>query len=217
MARRPPPASRDFRAKRQIPVTGEVDQRTLDRLPRDDPHSDERRVAQPDPEALSERPRRPLPDRPGAVHQQGVHRWSGWSTARLSSAMDVRFGSQKTPTREGVVHGGLEVPEPRLDDLRHADAVRDVLQRRPGRALLLGLRGPRLQRRLPRLRQRPGRRGSLRSSTRSGSATRSSSTGERSAPRRQDHRTGRGDRHGVLGVRAARAVGAAERPAVGSV
>src|SRR4029453_11485836 len=48
----------------------------------------------------------------------------------------------------------LEVGEPRLQALRVGDAVRDVLQRRPGRALLRGLRGPRLLRRLARLRER---------------------------------------------------------------
>ena len=155
-ARRPRSSVRGFQAKRQIPVTGEVDQRTLDRLPGDDPHADQRRAAQQDPEAVggSGLDSRCLTGRAMCISKRTnslVWVVDGKAAAADGRALRVRRDADP----RGLVLGGLEVPEPRLDDLPHPDAVRDVLQRRPGRALLARLRRPRLQRRLPRLRQRP--------------------------------------------------------------
>ena len=55
---------------------------------------------------------------------------------KVLSTMEVRFGSQYTPTREGAFHVDFKSPAPRLDDLPHSHAIRDVLQRGPGSALL---------------------------------------------------------------------------------
>ena len=63
-------AVRGFQAKREIPVTGEVDQRTLDRLHAHDHRADPGRAAQPARRQRARRPRPALHDRPGAVHRQ---------------------------------------------------------------------------------------------------------------------------------------------------
>ena len=61
--------------------------------PRDDPHPDERRVAQPDPQAVGERPRLPLPDRARAVRQQGTNSLVWVVNGKPQVRIDVRFGS----------------------------------------------------------------------------------------------------------------------------
>lgn len=94
-------AVRGFQAKREVPVTGEVDRRTLDRL-----HAMTR---EPTAEELADRP---VANRPGALDPRcrtgrvlcidkssRTLRWVVEGTVRES--FDVRFGSEYTPTREG--------------------------------------------------------------------------------------------------------------------
>ena len=69
--------------------------------------------------------------------------------SKIIKTMDARFGCASTRTREGVFSVFQKNRDWDLDALRLEDAVLDVLQRRPGRALLVGLRGPRVCR-LPR-------------------------------------------------------------------
>ena len=147
---------------------------------RDDPRAHQRRARQPVPRRRAHpgAARRPLPHRPRALRgQDEQHRAVGGR--RPGPAHDggaVRGVVQPDPRR--LVPRRLEVARPRLEAVRLGDALRDVLLRRPGGALLLGLRRPRVRRRLARLRQRARPRGHpAGSSTRSTSATRSSSTG----------------------------------------
>ena len=169
-------AVRGFQEKRGFAVTGEVDRRTMERLVAMTSDADARRA-----DNLGNIPgaaRRRGADRPGDVRRQDQphaalgdrrrgHQDHGRAVRRLGHA-----------DPGGLVHRRLQEPRPRLRALRHHDAVRDVLLRRPGRALLAGLRVGRLRRRLARLRQRARlRRASPGCSTRSRSATRSSSTG----------------------------------------
>ena len=94
-------AVRGFQAKREIPVTGEVDQRTLDRLHAMTYQPTYERDAQH--RARAGRARPALPDRPRAVRRQDLAtRCAGWSTARCRRRYDVRFGSDELPTREGA-------------------------------------------------------------------------------------------------------------------
>ena len=168
-------AVRGFQAKRGIPVTGEVDQRTLDRLhamTRTPTREAMHNLATPGGTGGHARPA--LPDRPGRCASTSPASTLRWVVdGKVLRTVDVRFGSDELPTREGVFTRLLEEPRPRVEPLRHLDAVRDVLLRRPGRALLPRLRGQRLQRRLARVRERPRlRRRSPGSSTRCRSATR---------------------------------------------
>ena len=78
-------AVRGFQAKREIPVTGEVDQRTLDRLHAMTTEPTEAELANEVPSSNGNaRPaRRAVHDRPGAVHRQDAAApCAGWSTAR---------------------------------------------------------------------------------------------------------------------------------------
>lgn len=95
-------AVRGFQTKRQIPVTGEVDQRTLDRL-----HA---MTSLPSHAAMYN-----LGNQPGALDARCTTgrvlcidktsqtlRWV--VDGRVQRTMDVRFGASYTPTREGVFH-----------------------------------------------------------------------------------------------------------------
>jgi len=95
-------AVRGFQAKREIPVTGEVDQRTLDRL-----HA---MTSKPTDAELHNRG-----NTPGALDPRcrtgrvlcidktsSTLRWVVDGTVRQT--LDVRFGAASTPTREGVFH-----------------------------------------------------------------------------------------------------------------
>jgi peptidoglycan hydrolase-like protein with peptidoglycan-binding domain len=94
-------AVRGFQAKRKIPVTGKVDQRTLDRL-----HG---MTAEPSRDAMG------LHNVPGALDPRcrsgrvlcidkssQTLRWVVDGT--VLKTVDVRFGASYTPTREGVFH-----------------------------------------------------------------------------------------------------------------
>jgi len=92
---------RGFQAKRQIPVTGEVDQRTLGRLRgmTRAPSSAELYNRTPKPSA-SGLDRRCLTGRALCISKRTNSLvWVVDGRARLR--MDVRFGSDRTPTREG--------------------------------------------------------------------------------------------------------------------
>ena len=94
-------AVRGFQAKRQIPVTGAVDQRTLDRL--------RSMTTAPTRDALG------LPNVPGPLDPRcrtgrvicidKSSRTLRWVVdGRVLKTVDVRFGASYTPTREGVFH-----------------------------------------------------------------------------------------------------------------
>ena len=92
---------RGFQAKRQIPVTGEVDQRTLDRLRAmtHTPTSDElhNRIPKPSVSGLDSRC---LTGRALCISKRSNSLvWVINGKAQLR--VDVRFGSYETPTREG--------------------------------------------------------------------------------------------------------------------
>ena len=95
-------AVRGFQAKREIPVTGEVDQRTLDRLyaMTSTPTDAELHNRGNTPGALDPR------CRTGRVlcidKTSSTLRWVVDGTVRQT--LDVRFGASSTPTREGVFH-----------------------------------------------------------------------------------------------------------------
>jgi hypothetical protein len=95
-------AVRGFQAKREIPVTGEVDQRTLDRL--------RAMTAEPTVAELHNRA-----NQPGALDPRcrtgrvicvdktsSTLRWV--VDGKVLQTLDVRFGASTTPTREGVFH-----------------------------------------------------------------------------------------------------------------
>ncbi|MDI6909418.1 peptidoglycan-binding protein [Nocardioides sp.] len=95
-------AVRGFQAKREIPVTGEVDQRTLDRLyaMTSTPTDAELHNRGNTPGALDPR------CRTGRVlcidKTSSTLRWVVDGAVRQT--LDVRFGASSTPTREGVFH-----------------------------------------------------------------------------------------------------------------
>ena len=95
-------AVRGFQRKRQIPVTGAVDRRTLDRL--------EAMTAEPTVAELHNRA-----NQPGALDARcrvgrvicvdktsSTLRWV--VDGQVLQTLDVRFGASSTPTREGVFH-----------------------------------------------------------------------------------------------------------------
>ena len=95
-------AVRGFQAKRKIPVTGEVDRRTLDRL--------HEMTSAPTRAAMHN-----LGNKPGALDPRCLEgrvlcidkssqtlRWVVQGT--VQKAVDVRFGAAYTPTREGLFH-----------------------------------------------------------------------------------------------------------------
>lgn len=96
-------AVKAFQAKREIPVTGEVDQRTLDRLAG--------MTSRPTVEELTNKP--PKVVAPAALDQRCmtgrvlcINKTSNklyWVVdGTVKQRLDVRFGSELTPTREGV-------------------------------------------------------------------------------------------------------------------
>src|SRR5262245_48667304 len=95
-------AVRGFQAKREIPVTGEVDQRTLERLTAMTytPTHEAMYNIEPKPGALDAR------CRTGRVlcidKTSRTLRWV--VDGEVLKTVDVRFGSEYTPTREGVFH-----------------------------------------------------------------------------------------------------------------
>jgi len=99
-------AVRGFQAKREIPVTGEVDQRTLDRLyamtatPTDAELHNRGTLPQNSPGALDAR------CRTGRVlcidKTSSTLRWV--VDGAVQQTLDVRFGGSSTPTREGLFH-----------------------------------------------------------------------------------------------------------------
>jgi len=97
-------AVRGFQAKREIPVTGEVDQRTLDRL-----------YAMTTEPTQAELTNQNTTNTPGALDPRCLEgrvlcidktsRTLRWVIdGRVQKTMDVRFGSEYTPTREGLFH-----------------------------------------------------------------------------------------------------------------
>ena len=97
---------RGFQAKRQIPVTGAVDQRTLDRLRGMTryPTSDELHNRLPKPSAAG-LDRRCLSGRAMCINKSKRSLvWVVDGKARVR--MDVRFGSYETPTRNGAFRVG---------------------------------------------------------------------------------------------------------------
>ncbi|GAA1477971.1 hypothetical protein GCM10009623_24170 [Nocardioides aestuarii] len=97
-------AVRGFQEKREIPVTGEVDQRTMDRLldmTREPTHEELHNVA-PEPGALD--PRCTTGRALCVDKTTSTLRWVVDGKVKLT--MDARFGSvvNDTPTREGLFH-----------------------------------------------------------------------------------------------------------------
>jgi peptidoglycan hydrolase-like protein with peptidoglycan-binding domain len=92
-------AVRGFQAKREIPVTGEVDQRTLDRLHAmtTTPTYDQKHNLEPEPGALDPRC---LTGRVLCVDKSTNTMW--WVVdGEAQEDYEVRFGSAELPTREG--------------------------------------------------------------------------------------------------------------------
>jgi len=95
-------AVRGFQAKREIPVTGVVDQRTLDRLDAMTltPTHEELFNIEPQPGALDPRC---LTGRVLCIDK--TSRFLSWVVdGDVRRALEVRFGATDTPTREGVFH-----------------------------------------------------------------------------------------------------------------
>lgn len=95
-------ALRGFQAKREIPVTGELDQRTLDRLEAMtyEPTYEQLHNIVPQPGALDPRCRT---GRVLCVDKSGNSlRWV--IDGKVVATYDVRFGAADTPTREGLFH-----------------------------------------------------------------------------------------------------------------
>lgn len=91
-----------FQAKREIPVTGEVDRRTMDRLDAmtTEPTADElaNRLGSNTPGALD-----PRCTTGRVLCIDKTSRTLRWVVdGQVRTTVDVRFGSQSTPTREGV-------------------------------------------------------------------------------------------------------------------
>ena len=164
-------AVRGFQAKRRIPVTGEVDRRTLDRLAAMTRQPTKAELFNIEPQGPALDPRC-MTGRAMCVDKTSRSlRWVVDGVVQDPLRRAVRLRRAADP--RGGVLGVPQEPRPRVQPLRHLDAVRDVLLRRPGGALLPRLRGHRLQRRLARVRQRARlRRRSAGSSTRCTSATR---------------------------------------------
>ncbi len=98
-------AVRGFQAKRGIPVTGEVDQRTLDLLEAmtSEPTADALHNRAPDPADGSALDPRCTTGRALCIDKSTSSlRWV--VDGRVLSSLDVRFGAQYTPTREGLFH-----------------------------------------------------------------------------------------------------------------
>ena len=135
-------AIKGFQEKRQIAVTGVRRPAHAEPAARHDPDADRRRARQQAArQHLDGRTAGPaLQDRPGDVRGQ-VEQHGPLGRGRQGAADDggaLRLVVHPDP--RGAVPRGLEVARPRLEAVRLPDAVRDVLLRRAGGALLLGLR-----------------------------------------------------------------------------
>jgi peptidoglycan hydrolase-like protein with peptidoglycan-binding domain len=136
-------AVRGFQAKREIPVTGEVDRRTLDRLTAMTTRQHTRRA------------RRALQGRSGPVHRQDQ------LDAALRRGRQGRADARRALRRLDHADSRGRVPRlpqgrrPRVAPLRVVDAVLDVLRPRAGGALLVGLRDGGVRRGVARLREHP--------------------------------------------------------------
>jgi peptidoglycan hydrolase-like protein with peptidoglycan-binding domain len=96
-------AVRGFQAKRHVPVTGEVDRRTLDLLVgmTSDPTADELANREPDPAEGAVLDPRCRSGRALCIDKTSSSlRWVVDGSVRMT--LDVRFGSEFTPTREGL-------------------------------------------------------------------------------------------------------------------
>jgi peptidoglycan hydrolase-like protein with peptidoglycan-binding domain len=96
-------AVRGFQAKRRIPVTGRVDRRTLDLLVAmtSDPTEDELANRRPDPADGAALDARCRTGRVLCIDKTSSSlRWV--VDGAVATSLDVRFGSEFTPTREGV-------------------------------------------------------------------------------------------------------------------
>jgi lipoprotein-anchoring transpeptidase ErfK/SrfK len=96
-------AVRGFQAKRQVPVTGKVDRRTLDLLTSmtSDPTAAELANRKPDPADGAALDARCRTGRALCIDKSSNSlRWVVDGTVRMS--VDVRFGAEYTPTREGL-------------------------------------------------------------------------------------------------------------------
>lgn len=96
-------AVKGFQAKRAIPVTGEIDRRTLDRLKSmtRTPTSDEKNNVTPTVAATGAIDDRCLTGRVLCIDK--TTRKLRWMIdGKVAKVLDVRFGSEMTPTREGV-------------------------------------------------------------------------------------------------------------------
>ncbi len=96
-------AVRGFQAKRQVPVTGKVDRRTLDLLEAmtSDPTADELANRRPDPADGAVLDPRCRTGRALCIDKTSSSlRWVVDGT--VATSLDVRFGSEFTPTREGL-------------------------------------------------------------------------------------------------------------------
>ena len=98
-------AVRGFQGKRGIPVTGAVDQRTLDLLEAmtSEPTADALHNRAPDPAEGSALDPRCTTGRALCIDKSTSSlRWV--VDGRVLSSLDVRFGAEYTPTREGLFH-----------------------------------------------------------------------------------------------------------------
>ena len=98
-------AVKGFQQKRRIAATGNVDQRTLDLLEglTHEPTADELANVEPDPAEGAPLDPRCTTGRALCVDKTSRSlRWVVDGTVRIS--LDVRFGSEYTPTREGLFH-----------------------------------------------------------------------------------------------------------------
>jgi peptidoglycan hydrolase-like protein with peptidoglycan-binding domain len=98
-------AVKGFQGKRRIVATGDVDQRTLDLLEgmTHEPTTDELNNVKPDPASGAPLDPRCTTGRALCIDKTTDSlRWVVDGTVRMS--LDVRFGSEYTPTREGLFH-----------------------------------------------------------------------------------------------------------------
>lgn len=103
---------RGFQDKRGFPVTGEIDQRTLDKLREmtSKPTADELNNVKPKPKEPGKPKAMRLDERcltGRAICISKTERKLAWVVdGQVQMTMDVRFGSTKTPTREGAFSVG---------------------------------------------------------------------------------------------------------------
>ena len=150
-------AVKGFQAKRAIPVTGEIDQRTMDRLTSmtRTPTDGEKHNKAPSTGSGTNAPLDPRCATGRALCVDKSSSTVRWVVdGKVKATYAARFGSDELPTREGAF-SVLRKSRDHVSTLYHTSMpLRDVLQRRPGGALLARLRGQRLRRQQPRVRER---------------------------------------------------------------